>query len=385
MPMKTVAIFTTTRAEFGLFSALIKAIQKTAEIQVMLFVGGAHLKKETGNTIKEIINQGFKIDATFDYLLDSDNEVSITKSLGIATSQLADIFEKFTFDFVCVLGDRYELLSIVTAAIIYKKPIIHLHGGEKTEGAIDEQIRHMITKASHIHFVICDEYAQNVRRMGESEWRIFNTGALAVDNISQSKLIDKATLFYKLHLNSSKPTVMLTYHPVTLEYDITPVQQIQNLFGALQGRGFQVVVTSPNVDKDYTLILNAIKNYVNENRDYHYFDSLGVMNYLSLVSHCEFVIGNSSSGIIEIPYFKIPTINIGNRQKGRIRHESIIDTDYSKESIIHGIEQATNDSFRRDIQNMNYKFGSGNVAETMVNIIKGINMDSRLIQKTLDF
>jgi GDP/UDP-N,N'-diacetylbacillosamine 2-epimerase (hydrolysing) len=383
---KIIAIFTTTRAEFGLLSALIGEINNSDKLESILFVGGAHLAVETGKTICEINEAGFKITATFDYLLNSDSELSVSKSLGIAVLELSRIFNEFQFDMVCVLGDRYELMAIVSNAIIFRKPIIHIHGGEKTEGAIDEQIRHMITKAAHIHFASCEEYAQNIIKMGEAQWRVFNTGALTIDNILTIKRKTRSDLFTDLKLDEKKDTVLLTYHPVTLEMNISSLKQITNIFEALNNYGFQVVVTAPNFDNDREQIIEFIMNQVKQNKNYHYFDNLGFMNYLNLIPECKFVIGNSSSGIIEVPYFKIPTINIGDRQKGRIMHESIINTtDYSIDSICSAINKATDHSFNAGLQTMLYKFGNGTAADKMVDILTKLTIDSKLLQKQLIF
>ena len=208
--MKKIAIFTTTRAEFGILSALLKAIDNIDDIYYLLFVGGSHLANEYGNTINEIKNN-FQIADTFDFFLNEDSNFSLTKSLGIETFELAELFKNYDFDLCCILGDRFELLPIINTAIVFKKPIIHLYGGEKSEGAIDEQIRHMITKTAHIHFVSCKEYADNIRKMGEQEWRIFNVGALGIDNIVNNKKIPKNELFKQLKLNENKQTVLMTY------------------------------------------------------------------------------------------------------------------------------------------------------------------------------
>ncbi|MFQ5771926.1 MAG: UDP-N-acetylglucosamine 2-epimerase, partial [bacterium] len=343
--MKTIAIFTTTRAEFGILSAFLREIASSDDVSYLLFVGGTHLVQEHGSTIDEIQKQSLKIAGTFDFLLNADTSFSLAKATGIATYELAHIFENFEFDYVCVLGDRFELLAIVANAILFKKPIIHIHGGEKTEGSIDEQIRHMLTKAAHIHFVASDEYARNIRQMGEPPWRIYNTGSLAVDNIKHNKKIDKAELFQELNLDVHKPTVLMTYHPVTLEFNISPIDQIKNAFSALKSYNFQLVITAPNIEVDRTQIIAYLQQETSQNRSYHYIESLGVVQYHSLIPYCKFVIGNSSSGILEIPYFKIPTVNIGDRQQGRIRHKSIIDTDYSVESISSGIAKALSSDF----------------------------------------
>ena len=380
-----IAIFTTSRAEFGIFVPLLKELYNCNVFETLLFVGGAHLASELGKTINEIRNQNFQITATFDYLLNEDSAYSSLKSLSVETSELALIFKEYNFDFVCVLGDRIELLPIVQASLIFNKPIIHLYGGEISQGAIDEQVRHIATKASHLHFTACEEYANNIRNMGEQNWRVFNVGGLGIDNFYNLKKISKKDLFEKLNLDENKKTVLLTYHPVTNELKITLDLQINNIFSALSNFNFQVVITSPNFEVDRNVIIDIINSTLITNNNYKYFESLGMLNYHSLLPHCEFVIGNSSSGIIEVPYYKIPTINIGDRQKGRLRHESVIDTDYSVTSIKSGIEKAMSSEFRNKIQNQELKFGDGNAAKKIVEILKNIKIDENLMRKKLEF
>lgn len=383
--MKKVAIFTTTRAEFGILSPLLSALEENSGIILLLFVGGSHLSKEHGNTIQEIKDGGYNIDGTFDYLLNQYDSFSLARGLSIATKELASIFKKYDFDFVCFVGDRYELLSIVSNAIIFNKPIIHIHGGEKTEGAIDEQIRHMISKAAHLHFAACEEYAENIRKMGEQEWRVSNTGALGVDNIVKGQRLPKSVLFEDLGLDENKPLAIMTYHPVSLEFKVAPQKQIQNVFLALEDFDLQIVITSPNVEVDRDKIVHFISERASQNHSYVCVDSLGVKKYHSLIPHSEFVIGNSSSGIVEVPYFKVPTVNIGDRQKGRIRHKSVIDTDYSVSSIKKGIQKALSKDFVDTLKEMPFKFGDGHAAERMVEIIKNIKVDQNFMRKRLEF
>ena len=383
--MKRIAIFTTTRAEFGILTPLIRAINKSSRIEILLFVGGAHLSKNLGYTIDEIKNEGFQIHDTFDYISATTETKDISESLAKETLELTRIFSSYSFDAICILGDRYELLPIVQTAILFRKIIIHIHGGEKSEGAIDEQIRHMITKAAHIHFAACDDYAQNIRKMGESAWRVFNTGALAVDNMLHLQKIPKETLYDDLGLDTTKELVLLTYHPVTLEKELSPVDQMQNIFNALKSFDGQVLITAPNMEIQRDEMLNEIQNQVQNNSNYHFIESLGSLRYLSLIKHCKFVIGNSSSGIIEVPFFNIPTINIGDRQKGRIQHTSIIDTDYTIESIQKGINKALDNKFLSSLHEMKYKFGDGSTAKKMLEILESIPFDQKLIQKKLDF
>ncbi|MHC4173287.1 MAG: UDP-N-acetylglucosamine 2-epimerase [Planctomycetota bacterium] len=383
--LKKVAVFTTTRAEFGILLPLIRAMKRSQGIIPLVFAGGTHLAPEHGQTIKEIEETGAKITDTFDYLLNQSDSFSLGKSVGIATYELSHVFRDHDFDLVCIAGDRFELLSIVSNSILFKKPIIHIHGGERTEGAIDESIRHMITKAAHLHFVSCQEHGENIRKMGEPGWRIHNVGALGIDSAIAATKKPKTQLFKKMGLNIGKAMVLMTYHPVSLEFTVSSEEQISNVINALKSYDLQVVITAPNIEVGRDKIISIIKDEVDKNPDMHFFDSLGTKNYLSLLSHCEFVIGNSSSGILETPSFRIPTVNIGDRQKGRVRHKSILDTDYSVESIKTGIERALTDEFRNSLKDMAFKFGDGNAAERIVKAIKETKIDQVLMRKKLEF
>lgn len=382
--MTTIAIFTTTRADFGIFIPFLKRIEESDDFLYKLFVGGTHLSRRHGYTLNEIKERGFHIAYEFDYLDNNDSALNITEASSKATKLIARAFNEENFDIVCVLGDRYELLSIVQAAIIFGKPIIHIHGGEITQGAIDEQIRHMITKASHIHFAACDEYTKNIRNMGEEQWRVFNTGSLAIENIKDIGYINKEELFTNIGLSIDKNTVLMTYHPVTLENAISTNNQINNLFEALTIYDGQILITAPNADEGNDELMEVINKYI-DNSKYFFIESLGAKRYLSLLQYLDYVIGNSSSGIIEVPYFKIPTINIGSRQNGRIRHKSIIDTDYSVESIKDGILHAGNNTFIESIKKMPYKFGDGNASQLMLDAIRSVISRQDLLIKKMDF
>ena len=382
--MKVIGIFTTTRAEYGLLSSLLDAIDKDDSLDYLLFVGGGHHLQSQGKSINEMQRHAKKI-VPFDFLLSTDSDNTLTQSLGVEFFLLSDLFMKYNFEFTCVLGDRVELLPIVQTSIVYRKPIIHIHGGEITEGAIDDQIRHMITKASHIHFAICEEYARNIIQMGEESWRVHSVGALGIDSITNRGVIEIAELFKQLGLLESKPTILLTYHPVTLELTTPALTQIENVFHSLNEFDYQVVVTAPNIDQSHDDIFTIIDQQISKNENYFYVESLGIERYQSMLSYIDFVIGNSSSGILEAPFFKIPTVNIGDRQKGRIRHDSVIDTGYSIEDISEGIEEAQNMIRMNVLKEMTYKFGDGNAASRMTEIIKLSKVDFDMMRKKLEF
>ncbi len=378
------AIFTASRAEYGLLHPLINALQQDPRTDAIVFAGGGHLAIESGRTIGEIRDDGVAITDCFDYLLNGTDPATLSRSLGIATMEVARLFERYSFDWVCVLGDRYELLSIVNCAILFRKPILHIQGGETTPAAIDDQIRHMVSKAAHLHFVTCSAYAENLLRMGESSWRIQNTGSLAIDRIRQFKAVSREEVFLEMDLDPSRPAAIVTYHPVTLERRLPAGDQIRNLLSAIGRFSVQWVVTAPNMDSGRDEILDTIARYTKDNPNIRYIESLGSRRYYGFLGHCEMVIGNSSSGILEAPWFRIPTVNVGDRQFGRIRHPSVIDTGYTQAEIVAGIERALSVEFRKGLRTMEFLFGNGQAALRMVDRIADTEIDDRLMRKTME-
>lgn len=379
----TVAIFTASRAEYGLLYPLIDALRNDPRTDALVFVGGGHLAVESGRTIREIQADGVAVTDRFDYLLNGTDPTTLSRSLGIETMELARLFDRYSFDWVCVLGDRYELLGIVNCAVLFRKPILHIQGGESTPAAIDDQIRHMITKAAHLHFATCSAHVENLRRMGESNWRIHNTGSLAIDRIGQCQPVTRDSAFSDLGLDPSRPAAIVTYHPVTLEMNLPTGDQIRQLLSAIRRFSMQWIITAPNMDSGRDEILDAIVRSAAENPDIHYIESLGSRRYYGLAPHCEMVIGNSSSGILEAPYFRIPTVNMGDRQVNRIRHRSVIDTGYSETEIIAGIQKALSREFRDSLRTMEFQFGDGHAAGRMVDIIARTKIDQNLLRKQL--
>ena len=381
--MIKVAIFTSSRSEISSLRPLIEKMRKESKIKPMLFVGGTHLIKKYGRTLDEIEKLKIKVTDYFNYYFAGNTKHNFIKSLTRAHEKIGKIFEKFNFDIVCVIGDRFEKLAEVNNAILFNKPIIHLFGGEKTEGVIDEQVRHMITKASHLHFVTCKEYKKNLLNMGEQEFRVHQSGSLTIDNIKNIKKISQKRLFKKFKLNYIKPVGILTYHPVALENKISTLQQIKNIFNALSEYDMQFIVTAPGHEYGRDKIDNFIKKISEKNTKFFYVKSLGFENLFNLIPHCKFVIGNSSSGIVEVPYFKIPTINIGDRQKGRIFHKSIISCGYASDEIKKSLNKALSRDFINKIKKMNYKFGNGNASNKIVKVIKKIRLDEKFLRKKL--
>jgi GDP/UDP-N,N'-diacetylbacillosamine 2-epimerase (hydrolysing) len=382
--MIKLAIFTTSRAEFGLLSNLVDAVIHANDMNYLLFVGGSHHLESQGQSISEIKEKGYT-SIPFDFLEKEDSEVALTRSMGTEFTQLGALFQKYDFDFVVVLGDRIELLPIVQTSIIFRKPIVHLHGGEVTTGALDDQVRHMITKAAHLHFCAAETYRENLVNMGEESWRVHNVGALGVDSLVGDTPIPKADLFKHYELDPQRPTALMTYHPVTLEFDTPAEVQIDNLFEALNDYPLQLIITAPNIDGGHETLFKKIQSEVARKKDYVFIQSMGIRRYQSMLNYVVFVIGNSSSSILEAPFFRIPTINIGDRQKGRIRHPSIIDCDYAVDSIASAIGRSLDTTFIEGLENMEYKFGLGEAAEKILRILRLVAIDQKLMRKYLEF
>jgi len=382
---KTIGIFTTTRAEFGAYIPLIQAIDKVDELDYLLFVGGAHLSNEYGNTIDEIKNAGVKVTKIFDYLLNENTTHSIVKSCGQGLTKLASIFEDHKFDLTCFAGDRYELIPIALSSILYGKPIIHLYGGEVTEGVIDDQIRHMLTKSAHIHFSSCELYAENIKKMGEEDWRVHSVGELVIDNVKNIPKLEKNKLFSEIGIKPNKQIVLLTYHPESLKSNSSPVSQLECIVKVLKSYDCQVVLTAPNVEVGSNELLEYINKLVKVDGKFIFIPSLGIMKYYNLLPYCKFLIGNSSSGLLEAPYFRIPAINVGNRQKGRILHQSVINTECDENKISAAIKKIDDKIFKKLVQSMEFKFGNGNTAKQIVSVLTNLELGKKLLVKKLDF
>jgi len=369
--MRKICVITGTRAEFGLLRPLIALIAKDEELQLQLIATGMHLSPEFGYTLDEIIAAGFVVDKKVECLLSSDTAVGVSKTIALAISGFADAFEALQPDLVLVLGDRTEILGAVIAAGIANIPIAHLHGGETTEGAYDEAIRHSITKFSHLHFTSTEAYRKRVIQLGEQPEMVFNVGAIGLDAVKKLKLLNKEEFENSIGFKLKKRNVLITYHPVTLEKE-APIQTFENILQALDELSETgLIFTHANSDKNGRVINKMITEYVEIHRDKAVaFKSLGQLRYLSALQFVDFVIGNSSSGILEVPAFCIPTINIGDRQKGRICNESVINSNNSLEDIEKSITFALDKQFRETIQQQEMLYGNGTAAEKILKVIK---------------
>ena len=366
---KIISILTATRAEYGLLKPIINKLNKIDEFDIRIVVTGAHLSPEFGLTYKEIENDGFLIDEKIEILLSSDTPQGVSKSMGLAVIGFADYFNKLNPDLLIVLGDRYETLAVVMTAMNQRIPVAHLYGGETTEGAIDEAIRHAITKLSYLHFTSTEEYRKRVIQLGESPDRVFNVGAIGIENILNEKLLSKNELAASLNVSLNRTYAVVTFHPVTLE-DGTSKEQVLELFEAFKQKSdIDFIITKSNADADGRIINKLIDEYSNSNSNIYGYTSLGLKRYLSALKYCSMVIGNSSSGLVEAPSFGVPTINIGDRQKGRIQASNIINCEPNKESILNSIDVAISDAFAKKVKDVINPYGDGDTSNKIVEVV----------------
>lgn len=377
--MRKICIVTGSRAEWGLLSRLAGLIANDPDLELQIIATNMHLAPEFGLTYKEIEQNGFTINKKVEMLLSSDSSNATVKSVGIGIIGFADAYEDLKPDLILVLGDRFEILAAVMAALFYKIPVAHLHGGEITEGAYDDSIRHAVTKMSHLHFTSTEEYRQRVIQLGESPERVFYSGAIGIDNIKHLKLLSKAELENSLGFRIEGKTVLVTYHPVTLD-EVSAVEQIDNLLESLDGISeLRIIFTLPNSDTDGRIIIQKISEFVAKNKERSIaLPSLGQLRYLSALQYVDAVVGNSSSGILEVPSFGKPTLNIGNRQKGRIAAGSVVNCGIGKEEIESGLKEVL---FRTEPLSLKNPYEKIGTADQILQVIKSYPL-SDLIRKS---
>ena len=383
--MRKICVVTGSRAEYGLLSGLMRAIQEDKNLQLQVIATNMHLSPEFGLTYRDIERDGFKIDKKVQMLLSSDTPNATAKSVGLATIGFADAYEDLRPDLLVVLGDRFEILAAVSAALFFKIPVAHLHGGEITEGAYDDCIRHAITKMSHLHFTSTEAYRQRVIQLGEQPDRVFYVGAIGVENIKRVPLLSKDKLEESIHFDMGEKSLLVTYHPVTLE-NHTSADQCQNLLEALdEFPEYKVIFTLPNSDTDGRVIIRLINEYVSLHSEHCIaIPSLGLQRYLSALKCVSAVVGNSSSGIIEVPSFGIPTLDIGNRQKGRIAAESVVHCGNDSRSIIEGMQQVLSDVFRKQVKHVLNPYEKRDTTKNIYKIISTYPLENLRQKKFYD-
>ena len=379
--MNKICVVTGTRAEYGLLRWVMEGIRDTTELKLQVVATGMHLSPEFGLTYHEIEKDGFQIDRKVEMLLSSDTTVGIAKSMGLGMIGFADALNELKPDLLLVLGDRYEIFVAVSAATIGQVPIAHLHGGETTEGAFDEAFRHSITKMGHLHFVAAEEYRKRVIQLGEHPERVFQVGGLGVDNILKMKLLEREELEVALDFEFRERNLLITFHPVTLEHG-TSIGQMDELLSALEELDdTQLIITMPNSDTGGRVLFQMIKEFVAKHPHAEVFTSLGQLRYLSCIKYVDGVVGNSSSGLTEVPSFNKGTVNIGDRQRGRLKAKSVIDCVPKKTSIKNAIAELYSTEFQNKLMKVKNPYGSGGASEAIVNILKEISLDGILKKK----
>ena len=385
MDKRKICVVTGTRAEYGLLYWLMKEIQNDDALALQIIATGAHLSPEFGLTYKTIENDDFHIDEKVEMLLSSDTPVGVTKSMGVALIGFAEAFARLSPDIVVVLGDRYEILAAAEAALVANIPIAHIHGGEITEGAIDDSIRHAITKMAHLHFVAAPEYRKRVIQMGENPEHVYEVGAVGIDNIVKTPLMSLDELEQSLQFSLGEKFFLVTYHPVTVE-SARRSDALQNLFDALDTfPDYRVLITKSNSDTGGREINRRLDAYAAARKDrVSCHTSLGQLRYLSAMKYAAAVVGNSSSGLLEAPALKTPTVNIGDRQKGRLRCRSVIDCAEEREAIVRALEKAVSINFKRNFSIMKIPYANGKIASTIKDILRDISLEGLFQKKFVD-
>ena len=382
---RKICVITGTRADYGLLTPLLHQINNDCELELQLIVTGMHLSPEFGETYK-VIEDNFVINKKIEILLSSDTSVGVNKSMGLAQISFSEAYLDLTPDIVLILGDRFEIFSACAAAMISRIPIAHLSGGELTQGAIDDSIRHSITKMSHIHFVATEEYKNRVIQLGEKAEHIFNFGEAGLDNITNLKLYSKTEFEKSINFTLDKRSLLITYHPTTLDNIETIKNDFTTILGTLDElKNTSLIFTKSNSDEGGRMINKMIDDYVSSNDSKSIsFVSLGQLRYLSALQHVDAVVGNTSSGIVEAPSFKIGTINIGDRQKGRVQAKNVINTSTQYEDLNNAFKQLFSDEFKNSLIDVINPYGQGNSSLRTKEILKSIDLEHIIKKEFFD-
>jgi UDP-N-acetylglucosamine 2-epimerase (non-hydrolysing) len=382
---RRIAVFTGTRAEYGILFELIAKIQRSTTMQLQLIVSGTHLSPEFGATWRQIEHDGFPIDANVEMQVASDTSVGVTKSMGLGLIGFADVLDRLKPDILVVLGDRYEALAITQSAMIARIPIAHIHGGESTQGLVDEAIRHSITKMAHLHFVAAENYRRRVLQLGEDPQRVWVVGASGLDNIAKLKPLSKTALEKGLKIKLITPTFLVTYHPVTLSHEDSALA-MRTLLEVLDETGGTIIITGANSDTGGAILRSEATRFAADRAGrVVYVESLGSMRYLSLMHHADIVIGNSSSGLIEAPAVGISTVDIGERQSGRLLAPSVIHCSEDANEIRSAVKQALTVQHRKISARCQTPYGTPGSAERIARVLETYPLDGILKKRFIDF
>ena len=367
---RKICVITGTRADYGLLRWVMQGIKDDSGLTLQVIATGMHLSPEFGLTFSEIEKDGFQIDRKIEMLTSSDTAVGIAKSMGLGMISFADALNELRPDLILVLGDRFEIFAAVSAALVARIPVAHLHGGETTEGAFDEALRHSITKMAHLHFVAAQEYFQRVIQLGEQPDQVFLVGGLGIDNINRLKLLNRAELEESIDFKLGHKNLLITFHPVTLE-NSTATQQMAELLEVLaELEDTHLIFTMPNADNDGRALIKMVQQFVALHPNARAYTSLGQLRYLSCIAQVDGVIGNSSSGLTEVPTFKKGTINIGDRQRGRLQAASVINCEPTSKSIQSAINVLYSENFQATLSQVKNPYGDGGASEQVIKIIK---------------
>jgi len=378
--MRLIGVVTTARSDYGIYLPVLRRIEADDALGLRLIVSGMHLSADFGMTVEVIEEDGFAIADRVESLASSDAPLDIGLAMSKATAGFAESYARARPDILVVLGDRFEMFPAALAALPFGIPVAHIHGGELTQGAIDDALRHAITKLSHLHFTTTTEYARRIMQMGEEPWRVTVCGAPALDNLKTVDFMTRSELAEECGFKPDGEFLLVTFPPVTLEQDRTE-QYAAQLFSALERFALPVIITMANADTGGRLINHMIRAFAERCDLVQAVDNLGTRAYFSTMKLATAMVGNSSSGIIEAASFGLPVVNIGTRQAGRVRGANVIDTGYETDEILAGIQRAVSDEFRRDLREMVNPYGSGNAAEAIVDKLKSVQLDERLIVK----
>lgn len=381
---RKICVVTGTRAEYGLLRWVMQGIKDDPTLTLQVVVTGMHLSPEFGLTWREIERDGFAIDQKVEMLTSSDTAVGITKSMGLGLIGFADALQLLNPDLVLVLGDRFEILSAVSAALVARIPIAHLHGGEATEGLIDEAIRHSITKMSHLHFVAAEEYRRRVIQLGEQPSNVHLVGGLGIDNIKRLELLPRAELEASLDFSLGAKSLLITFHPVTLENATAEYQMAELLAALSELHDTQLIFTLPNADTDGRALIAQVQQFVAAHVNGRAYTSLGQLRYLSTVALVDGVVGNSSSGLAEVPSFRKGSINIGDRQRGRLMASSVINCDPERDSIAAALQTLYSNEFQASLDSVGNPYGDGGASDRIVALLKAADLNGILKKRFYD-
>lgn len=378
--MRTIGVVTVGRSDYTICRPILRRINDDPELRLHLIVAGMHLAPEFGLTVNTITAEGFTIAERVELLRSSDTPEGIANSIGLGVIGFARAYARTRPDLLVVAGDRFEMHAAALAALPFTIPVAHVHGGELTEGAFDDALRHSLTKLSHLHFVSTEAYARRVLQMGEEPWRVLVSGAPSLETLRTTTLLDRRELERRFGLRLDGAPLVVTYHPVTLEY-ADAERQIRQLLEALEAFELPIVFTPPNADTQGRVIRRAIEAFVAEHPAAQLVENFGPQGYFSLMALAAAMVGNSSSGLVEAPSFGLPVVNIGTRQDGRIRAANVIDVGYHREEIIRAIRQVLGPAFRSGLRGQPNPYGDGHAAEIIASALQQVPLGDSLIRK----